>query len=118
MQDVRNYIIEILQIGTKNFIAQYTNQNEIDNIVLEIKNLKESIKEKSIVETDISLEAGTEDLFNLDLIAEANVIIAETLEMAKNNPEVKQKLINFIKENKGTKIETQEQLEKLKNILC
>jgi hypothetical protein len=75
-------------------------------------------QEVSLEETDISLETGTEDLFNLDLIAEANVIIAETLEMAKNNPEVKQKLLNFIKENKSTKIETQEQLEKLKNILC
>jgi hypothetical protein len=40
IQDIRNYIINILQIGVKNFVNSYTNQNKIDSIKNEIAELK------------------------------------------------------------------------------
>jgi nucleoside-triphosphatase THEP1 len=40
IQDIRNYIIDILQIGVTNFVNRYTNQNKIDSIKNEIAELK------------------------------------------------------------------------------
>lgn len=40
MQDIRNYIIDILQVGKKNFIDQYTNESQIESIKGEIAELK------------------------------------------------------------------------------
>lgn len=40
IQDIRNYIIDILQIGVVNFINRYTNQNKINSIKNEIAELK------------------------------------------------------------------------------
>lgn len=40
VQDIRNYIIDILQIGVVNFVNRYTNQNRIDSIKNEIAELK------------------------------------------------------------------------------
>ena len=40
MQDIRDYIIDILQMGKKNFIDQYTNESQIESIKGEIAELK------------------------------------------------------------------------------
>jgi hypothetical protein len=41
VQDIRNYIIDILQTGVKNFIDDYVGQDKIDNVKAEIEALRE-----------------------------------------------------------------------------
>jgi hypothetical protein len=41
VQDIRNYIIDILQTGVKNFIDEYVGQDKIDNLKSEIEALRE-----------------------------------------------------------------------------
>jgi hypothetical protein len=120
MQEIRNHIIDILQTGVNNFINSYINQNEINELKAQIFELKKQelvANQKTLGELDISLEALTEtDLFNAPFIEEVRLTIEDVKNSIKDNPELKKKIANFMT---GTsKIQTKEDLENLKKLLC
>ena len=59
MQDIRSYIIDILQTGVKNFVDDYTKQDKIDNLKAEIGSLKQEMQISKNKNTGIQL-----DIFN------------------------------------------------------
>jgi hypothetical protein len=59
MQDIRSYIIDILQTGVKNFVNDYTKQDRIDNLKAEIGSLKQEMQNSKNKNTGIQL-----DIFN------------------------------------------------------
>jgi len=56
VQDIRNYIIDILQTGVKSFIDEYTNQDQIDNIKADIGSLKQEMQNSKNKNTGIQLD--------------------------------------------------------------
>ena len=61
MQDIRSYIIDILQTGVKNFVDDYTNQNRIDNLKAEIATLKEEQRLSKNGNTGIQLDLFSDE---------------------------------------------------------
>jgi hypothetical protein len=55
VQDIRNYIIDILQTGVKNFVDEFTDQNRIDNIKNKIAELKQEKQNATDANTGIQL---------------------------------------------------------------
>ena len=61
VQDIRNYIIDILQTGVKNFINDYVSQDKIDSVKAEIQSLKQEMQNSKNKNTGIQL-----DIFNTE----------------------------------------------------
>jgi hypothetical protein len=61
MQDIRSYIIDILQTGVKNFVNDYTKQDKIDNLKADIGSLKQEMQNSKNKNTGIQL-----DMFNTE----------------------------------------------------
>ena len=61
MQDIRNYIIDILQTGVKNFIDDYVGQDKIDNVKAEIEALREEQRLSKEGNTGIQLDLFSDE---------------------------------------------------------
>jgi hypothetical protein len=61
VQDIRNYIIDILQTGVKNFIDDYVGQDKIDNVKAEIEALREEQRLSKEGNTGIQLDMFSDE---------------------------------------------------------
>ena len=56
IQDIRDYIIDILQVGTKNYIDDYIKQYKIDEARFNLNELKNKVKELEAEKSNIQLD--------------------------------------------------------------
>lgn len=61
VQEIRDYIIDILQTGVKNYVDEFTEQNKIDNIKAEIAQLKEEQRLSKEGNTGIQLDLFSDE---------------------------------------------------------
>ena len=61
VQDIRDYIIDILQTGVKNFIDDYVGQDKIDNVKAEIEALREEQRLSKEGNTGIQLDMFSDE---------------------------------------------------------
>ena len=61
VQDIRDYIIDILQTGVKNYVDEFTDQNKIDNLKAEIAALKEEQRLSKEGNTGIQLDLFSDE---------------------------------------------------------
>jgi len=55
VQEIRDYIIDILQTGVKNYVDEFTDQNKIDNVKAKIAELKQEKQNAADANTGIQL---------------------------------------------------------------
>ena len=55
VQEIRDYIIDILQTGVKNYVDEFTDQNKIDNVKAKIAELKQEKQNATDANTGIQL---------------------------------------------------------------
>jgi hypothetical protein len=61
VQEIRDYIIDILQTGVKNYVDEFTEQNKIDNLKSEIAQLKEEQRLSKDGNTGIQLDLFSDE---------------------------------------------------------
>jgi hypothetical protein len=61
VQEIRDYIIDILQTGVKNYVDEFTEQNKIDNLKSEIAQLKEEQRLSKDGNTGIQLDSFSDE---------------------------------------------------------
>jgi hypothetical protein len=87
IQDIRDYIIDILQVGTKNYIDDYIKQWKIDEARFNLNELKNKVKELEAEKLNIQLDLfGAEADIEKDSIQNDLAIYRATV--SENNGEL------------------------------